>query len=532
MKNRRRLLAALLAACVFAAAGCSNAKEPGEEPEELQPEEAQEETESEDAAADQAETCPEVLQIRMVPDTYDNYDPDSGKWLVHTEYCTVQAVGEGAGGAAEAIQKWSDQRIEELKSLADRYAPEAAEVAGMREPSEGDDYYEYSIFQNVETARVDARVISLVELSSEYTGGAHGSYGSSGINFDAGSGEILELSDILSDEAAFQEKAEAEIVKKVSEQYGEGLFPEYKDTIHQMWENSPNWYLDAAGITFIFTPYEIAPYAAGEIFVTVPYTDVAETMKESFMPERFLMPSGAGTAKIPAGETVSLFLSAADSQAEQLKVYLDDQGESYGPVCVELNNFRIETESFERIGDAGLICRADGRVFVIFDADYASDDFVTFVYEITDGTLEERDCRPGLSLQDGSVNTQSIRLRMHLDVLGSYNSLVDYTIGSDGRLETSAEWFEISQTGNPWQLLTTTRELPVVLEEGESTLPAGSRIRITATDNAGKARFTEEGTGRSGEIHYVRGDGAEDEWTIFIDGIPDYEYFEQVPYAG
>ena len=50
---------------------------------------------------------------------------------------------------------------------------------------------------------MDERVISLIERNSEYTGGAHGSWGSSGITFDAENGEILELSDLLTDAEGF-----------------------------------------------------------------------------------------------------------------------------------------------------------------------------------------------------------------------------------------------------------------------------------------------------------------------------------------
>ena len=78
----------------------------------------------------------------------------------------------------------------------------------------------------------------------------------------------------------------------------------------------------------------------------------------------------------------------------------------------------------------------------------------------------------------------------------------------------------------------TVRELPVRIEGEAVTLPVGSRIRITATDNKGTVRFLDEDTKAEGEIDFVRGDTAEDSWSIFIDGIRDTEYFEMVPYAG
>ena len=52
----------------------------------------------------------------------------------------------------------------------------------------------------------------------------------------------------------------------------------YKDTIEELFSNGnqPEFYLDTLGITFIFQQYDIAPYAAGMISFTVPYSEYEE----------------------------------------------------------------------------------------------------------------------------------------------------------------------------------------------------------------------------------------------------------------
>ena len=513
IRNRQRALALLLAGSMLAATGCGGSGNTEEKPETVQAEEEQTEQDTEQQADDgQPELYPAVPKIIISSEMVDNYDSESGQWLLHAEYNTVEAEGEGSEGVAAAVQQWSNQREEELRAFISQYTSEAA----VDESMEPDDYYRYSIFHELQTARADERVVSLIETTSEYFGGAHGEYGSSGVNFDAQSGKILQLSDILTEEEGFHKKAEEYIIQKLSEMYEEGLFPGYEDTVRGMWDHDQNWYLDAAGITFIFTPYEIGPYAMGEVFVTLPYMEVMEYLADSYVLERSLTHMGAGIAKIPIGERISLFLSAADSQQEQFRLSLEEREEWEWPVRVELDNFSVETDSFERIGDAYLVCQRDGRVFVVFDADYASDDFVTFVYELTDGILQERDRQEGLSLQNGKINVDGFRLGMHLDVLGTYEGLMDYTIDSEGRLKAASEWYEIVGSDNSWRLLVTVRELPVLIDGEETTLPAGSRIRITTADNAGKVRFLDKDTGLEGEIHYVRGDGEEDLWTIHI----------------
>ena len=216
--------------------------------------------------------------------------------------------------------------MEEIEQVRVQYAANAMEEG--REPS---DYYQYSIYESLEAVRIDRRVVSLVEQNSEYSGGAHGNYGSTGVNFDAQTGKLLELSDILTDEEGFQKKAEEELIRKLSDTYQDGLFDGYEDTIRQMWESGPNWYLDGAGITFIFQPYLIGPYAMGEAYVTLSYKDMEAYLEPSWLPERLSTSSGAGVLKIPAEEEIPLFFSETDSQAHVLRLGIAGE-EGYGPI--------------------------------------------------------------------------------------------------------------------------------------------------------------------------------------------------------
>ncbi len=72
------------------------------------------------------------------------------------------------------------------------------------------------------------------------------------------------------------------------------------------------------------------------------------------------------------------------------------------------------------------------------------------------------------------------------------------------------------------------KDLPVTLAGAETTIPVGSVLKITGTDNAGTAYFRLD-TGETGTISYVRDD---EQWQLLIDGLSENEYFEMVPYAG
>lgn len=518
MNRKQKALVLLLAGCMCIAAGCGQTAKTEEKPPEALPEE--------ESGEEEVRSAPQLLIQR---ENFDKYEQDTDRWLLHMEYDVPEMSGDGYEAVSEGVRKWSGERVQELQELAEQYAGYAEEEAAS--PDAYGDYYQYSIFEDVKPARADKYVISMLELNSEYTGGAHGSYGYTGITFDSGSGQILELEDILTDSGEFRAAAIEYITEKLQEQYGDGLISGYEEAVKDIWTRNegPNWYLDAAGITFIFNPYEIGPYAMGAVYVTAPYTEFASYIKAGYAGM-----SDSGTAKIPENETVALPENTAQGdQPAQLRVYQKTEEEyGDGPVYVELGDSAAEAGNFARMGDAYLLKKEDGRSFVILDADYASDDFVTFVYELTDGTLQERDRLEGVSLQDGTVNTETLTLRMHLDVLGTYSSLMNYTIGEDGRLVQGEEFFRIQPDDTGQKMLTTVRELPVVIEDKEAVLPKGTRLYITGTDNEGTAVFHNEDTQTDGEIRYTRGDKGEDTWTIYIDGIPDYEYFETIPYAG
>lgn len=538
MKSKQKALALLAAGCIcLLAAGCGKASGTEQGSPDVQETSAEQggERVPETAPASDGQTSEEksaltAPQIAIGRENLEEYETDTNRWLVHTEYDTLSVSGEGYETLAEGVRRWSETRAEEIGALSEEYAGYASEDEAYSDAEST--AYQYSIYQSLELARADSRVVSIVEMNSEYTGGAHGNYGYYGYTFDTESGEVLELADILEDTEGFQEAADAYVVQKLEETQGDGLFPEYADTVRNMWTRNegPNWYLGASGITFIFNPYEVGPYAMGDVQIALPYEEFA-----SYIKDEYGTLSGPGVAAVPEDEPVFLSLGGDESQASSLRIYQEKEEEyGDGPVYVELNDSSVQVDEYTYgwIVRSYVLTREDGRTFVLVSRDAASDDFTMYVYEITGGTIRECDSVYGISFRNGVANTESLTLQAHLDVLGTYTAMMDYVIGENGKLEQQDEFFRIDSDGSAWKTLINIKELPVTVDGAETTLPAGSHISITATDNAGTALFYNEDTGENGEIHYTKGDGTEDDWTIYIDGIPDYEYFEMVPYAG
>lgn len=504
-------MSVFLAGCICLAMGCGNTADMEQE--------AQEEQKAQEAL-----TAPQLWIDRQ---NLEEYEQDTNRWLAHTEYDTLSVSGEGYEAVAEGVRLWSEARAEELQKLSSEIAEYAAKDEAFSDAEST--AYQYSIYQSLEAARADSRVISIIEMYSEYSGGAHGNYWYHGYTFDAKSGQLLELADILEDAGGFQEAAADYIIQKLEENRGEGLFPEYEDAVRDIWTRNegPDWYLDAAGIMFIFNPYEVGPYAMGDVRVMLPYEEFAPYIKDEY--ETL---AGPGAAKVPEDAVVSLLLNGQDDQVSRLRIYQDMTDEyNEGPVYMELNDSVVEAWGYTYgwIEGAYVLEKEDGRTFFLLNMDAASDDFTMLVYEITDGTIRKCDSVYGISFRNGTVNSESLTLQVYLDVLGTYAAMMNYEIGEDGKLLQQEEFFQIDSDGSAWKTLTNVLEVPVIVDGKETMLPVGSRISITAADNAGTALFYNEDTKETGEIHYERGDGT---CAVYIDGVPDYEYFEMVPYAG
>lgn len=263
--------------------------------------------------------------------------------------------------------------------------------------------------------------------------------------------------------------------------------------------------------------------------------DVPEAGDASGSVETFQgsMQQGAGVTVVPIGEKMQVNLSREGVTEDTVCIYqgtAEEEYETMVPVCVEVNGQVLETEDrFEWLLSCYLIRQSGGKTYLIFDTDYMSADYVTHLYELTDGELRRAsDPVGGASIE--TVDTETVLLRETLEVLGTYWPEMWYSIGETGELvrQEGIYYTEPSE----YKIMTVIQELPVLMDGQETTLPVGTRLRIIATDNEGIAWFRteadEEGTiGEEGEIHYTRQD-----YEIMIAGISEYEYFDMIPYTG
>lgn len=478
-----------------------------------------------DKNADSILTAPTFTRTEWI----DNRYTEDGKLLVEGEFRGIEVSGEGYEAAVKAVQDYFAEKEKAFGESMDLY-----EEAALEEMQYAVDFRGYSASVESSAERIDSSVISIKSFHYAFTGGVHGNYGSVGVTFDAKTGAVLSFWDLAKDKKAFAEATLESCLTQVSAEYGDGLYVDYEEIIRDVWAEEPNWYLDGTGITVMFTPYEIGPYAMGEVYVTLPYQELADLMKPEYQ-----MGCQPGVAVLTEGTTAAICLEKESSEKESskkqtVKIYAENPGagtvdNGFQKILLEVGDKTERVAELGRLSGIYLLRREDGRSFLLFDGDMASDDYITFVYEITDGVIQKVQELPmGTSIRPDGVTLQGVQLGIRVDSLGTYIAYGDYQTTEAGTLEPTGEWMTIVPMYEA-HVLTATRDLPVVVNGSKSVLPAGSRLQIIGTNGKDILRYRMVDDAQEGEIHYTRGENG---WPIYIDGVSETEYFDDLPYAG
>ncbi len=108
----------------------------------------------------------------------------------------------------------------------------------------------------------------------DYTGGAHGNFGRSYHSYDLSTGKQIPIAAVITKgkESEFRMKMVEAIKQEVGLSPKENLADKgyYEEEI----KPSNNFYLTHKGIGFFFSPYEIAPYAAGATEIFIPFKEL------------------------------------------------------------------------------------------------------------------------------------------------------------------------------------------------------------------------------------------------------------------
>lgn len=142
---------------------------------------------------------------------------------------------------------------------------------------------EYSNYDKMLVQRADSQIVSILKSNACFTGGAHGMYGSWGVNFDSESGKELLLSDVVTDMSCIPKLTAETIIEKYQEE-GYEDFSGLEKILEQQEVESYTWTMDDEKITIYFQPYEIASYAMGLLTAELSFAEHPEVFNEKYLP--------------------------------------------------------------------------------------------------------------------------------------------------------------------------------------------------------------------------------------------------------
>lgn len=371
----------------------------------------------------------------------------------------------------------------------------------------------------IDVMKCDSNILSMRVCSADYSGGAHGMMFASGDNWDVQTGKELMLWDVVTDREGFVKDAVMYISKELYKEHGDDLEEDYKKRVRDGFgeEETTNWYLTSAGIHFIYNVYEVGPYTVGIPDVLLPFREFGK-----YLDPKYVNGQGGILAEIYTNTEFQELLGVNE------KVYIETKDDAYDRLNVSLNygTKKEEIGDFDHFEKGYLVRREDGRAFVIFTFDGMSDDYITFVYEITDGNIKKCDELSVAIINEEVIAGDKVGLTVRLDVLGTFMCPHIYNLDENGKLVQSEDKFTIKSQNQ----LEVIKELPVLIGDENTTLAPGSKIRITGTNNMDEAYFEIPKTGETGIIVYEMKEG--DVYERLIDGVSEFEYFEMLYYVG
>ena len=250
-----------------------------------------------DTAADGEDTSAEESDTDVVSDVSDTKNPvsvtfeetrdetkgDDGTVIfASTSQIPVVSI-DGAADIAEKINTdiaayYDTFSYDETLSMAEEDYAASLEDDGW-------DFLGYSTDISAKVTRMDDAVISFQITVYDFTGGAHGNYGSIGRNYSTKTGELLAFDEIAGDYEAFHATVLDYMINLAeTPAYKDKLFDTpSKDDLDSTLFRTDGWIFTLSGLSFLVPPYVLGPYASGEIYFMLPYEKAYDLgLKENY----------------------------------------------------------------------------------------------------------------------------------------------------------------------------------------------------------------------------------------------------------
>lgn len=472
------------------------------------------------------EPTPTAVPLRIMkgPVYYDEWDENYRALCTAT--CENLALQDDFPALSSALDQLNTDQSEAAFRFTQEWLPDAKEFL-----TQNPDFFGGFTYESAYTLqRADSLVLSLREDFSSYTGGVHGYYGVLGHNFDTATGRQLTLKDVLTDTKGLDQI----LAEKIRAKYAFEPFPSLDEMLAEYDSEDYIWTLGYQGITFYFNPYEIAAYAAGLLTVTVWFDE----MPELFRDEYTLLPEDGYAVGLPEYHDLDVDLDPADGTTDVLSVW--GQEDEYGakhPV-IRLNGEELVDESWSAYYITPYLVSLGGEFYLMAEGSADNDYCTMYIYDLSTLTLRESFSGTGFmhhrrpeAGDDGIFYTEVLTdpamftLGSKCDLLGTKTAWRSYTFSPGGVLLPLTDVYDLDKSLDPI-ISTVPLDVTLLPQNTVETVPAGTAFRFLRTDNETYVDLVMP----SGQecrivIEYL-------DWTPSINGVPEWDCFENLMYAG
>ncbi len=401
--------------------------------------------------------------------------------------------------------------------------------------SESPDYFSpYESLEQASVRRADSKVLSILYHGYTYTGGAHGFPYFWGESYDVFTGELLTLSDVVTQKDELSDL----IWKELSEAYpGETWGGEVNLADWIEAEDVLSWTLDYNGITFYFNPYDLAAYAYGRQQVTLTFSEYPNLVKEEYqmIPVSYGMQlpkdcnfyddvTKDGKADIISWNTIGLYDGAAET------------------LTVTLNGTDYDFEIYAFDTEVTLLKTREGEYYLYVQNTMENDYIETHCYRLGEDVEHTGVMDGGMQyhyhkaedmyfVSDVLTNPDSFRMSVRTQIASTVNGSREYRVGTHGIAVSDDPFYQFPVEAR--FVFTVLHDFNAELYDeknhsakGTVTVAEGEQVTYYATDNDRYIwLLLEDGT-------LCRKEVVIDDYLPTVDGYPVEEMFEGVLYAG
>lgn len=225
------------------------------------------------------------LKLVIENKSHEEYkEPDSYNVLMSGSYAKAYLADECKVAYPElekSLEAFNKQQEEEYLKTYEEYLNEAK--SWYEEAEDKESFAQYSLEKKIDITRADDVFLCIRVNESDYMGGAHGSYGSGGYNFDSVSGKELNLKDVIPDIEALRTVVKDKIVEKYSDSI---LLDSLDESIPEYLtgeaDQGCSWFITPDGVDIYFGIYQLGAYASGAQTVSITYDEHPELFFDGF----------------------------------------------------------------------------------------------------------------------------------------------------------------------------------------------------------------------------------------------------------